>query len=180
MSIAWPRGPAPAPMGALTVGVTEHGLVCLALHDGQRALAAAARRTGRKLVEDPAGTAEVAGQLVAYLAGERTAFDDDVPLDWSLSTGSHRQVLQTLYADVGYGQTTTYGELARASGAYDGADGVVGARAVGQVMGANPIPVIVPCHRVLAADGLGGFGGGLPAKRWLLELEGVLPPTLGF
>ncbi|MBA3524314.1 MAG: MGMT family protein [Geodermatophilaceae bacterium] len=97
-----------------------------------------------------------------------------------MTSGATRQVLQALHAGVGYGTTTTYGELARASGAFVGADGVLGARAVGTMMAANPIPLIVACHRVLAADGLGGFGGGLAAKRWLLELEGALPPTLDF
>lgn len=178
MSIAWARVPAPAPLRELTVGVTEDGVVCVSFHDGDQALARAARRSGRVLVEDQARTASAVEQLSAYLDGTRQDFD--LPLDWSLTSGANRQVLQTLYGEVGYGWTTTYGELARASGAFDGADGVLGARAVGAIMGANPIPVIVACHRVLAADGLGGFGGGLPAKRWLLELEGTLPPTLGF
>lgn len=180
MTIAWAVVSAPEPLRRVTVGVSEDGVLCLSFHGGRRALADAARRTGRTLVEDPQRTAVVTDQLTAYFAGDRTAFD--VALDWSLSAGPTRQVLQALYAGVGYGQTTTYGELARTSGAFAGAgaDGVLGARAVGTIMGGNPIPVIVACHRVLAADGLGGFGGGLPAKRWLLELEGVLPPTLDF
>lgn len=176
MSIAWSRVPAPPPLRELTVGVTEDGVVCVSFHDGARALARAAQRTGRVLVEDRARTASVVEQLTAYLDGTRQDFD--LPLDWSLTSGATRQVLRTLYAEVGYGRTTTYGELAKVSGAFDGANGVLGARAVGTIMGANPIPVIVACHRVLAADGLGGFGGGLSAKRWLLELEGALPPTL--
>ena len=89
-------------------------------------------------------------------------------------------MLGTLLDSVGYGQTVTYGELARRSGLPDAG---LPARAVGQVMGANPIPVIVPCHRVLASTGMGGYGGsgtgaGLAIKRWLLILEGSLPPTL--
>lgn len=176
MSIAWARVSAPAPLRELTVGVTGDGVVCVSFHEGDQALARAARRTGRVLVEDRALTASAVEQLAAYLDGSRQDFD--VPLDWSLTSGATRQVLQALYAEVGYGRTTTYGELARTCGAFGGADGVLGARAVGTIMGANPIPVIVACHRVLAANGLGGFGGGLPAKRWLLELEGSLPPPL--
>jgi methylated-DNA-[protein]-cysteine S-methyltransferase len=82
-------------------------------------------------------------------------------------------VLRTLYASVGYRQTTTYGHLASASGR-PGA-----ARLVGTIMGGNPIAIVVPCHRVLAGDGsLGGYGPGVPLKRQLLELEGSLPATL--
>jgi len=178
MTIAWAVVPAPEPIRQLTVAVTEAGVARVAFDDGADALAATARRTGRRLVVDPAQTDEAAGQLADYLIGRRRVFE--LPLDWSLSTGSQRTVLETLYDEVGYGQTTTYGDLALRSGAFDGADGVLGARAVGSIMGANPIPVIVPCHRVLAATGLGGFGGGLPVKRWLLELEGSLPPALDF
>lgn len=176
VTIAWAVVPAPEPLRQLAVGVTDDGVACVALHPGQEALAA--RRTGRPLVVDEARTGRAVEQLVEYFAGRRRSFD--LPLDWSLSTEPQRTVLESLYGEVGYGETTTYGELARRSGVFDRADGVLGARAVGSIMGANPIPVIVPCHRVLAADSLGGFGGGLPVKRWLLELEGALPPTLDF
>ncbi|MGO8956132.1 MAG: methylated-DNA--[protein]-cysteine S-methyltransferase [Streptosporangiaceae bacterium] len=116
-------------------------------------------------------------QLAEYFRGRRTDFD--LPIDWSVTAGQQRQVLQTLAASVGYGQTTSYGELARRSGLRATND-IVPARAVGKIMAANPIPVIVPCHRVLASDGLGGYSGGagLEVKRWLLILEGALPPTL--
>lgn len=176
MTIAWAAVPAPAPLRELTVAVGDDGVLALTFHGGHRWLERAARTTGRELVEDESRTGDAVEQLAAYLTGQRTTFD--LPIDWSLSDGSSRAVLQTLYGEVGYGCTTTYGELARASGAFD--DPKLAARAVGTIMGSNPIPVIVPCHRVLAADGLGGFGGGLAAKRWLLELEGALPPTLGF
>lgn len=180
--MVWVGVEAPAPLYRLTVGVGELGVLALCFRGGERAAQAAAAAAGHETVGADARTAEVRAQLTDYLAGRRTGFE--LPLDWSLTSGAQRIVLQALYADVGYGDTTTYGELARTSGAFDGADGVIGARAVGQVMGGNPIPVIVPCHRVLAADGLGGFnrghGGGLELKRWLLELEGALPPTLDF
>jgi methylated-DNA-[protein]-cysteine S-methyltransferase len=91
----------------------------------------------------------------------------------------HRQVLGTLYDTVRFGQTITYGDLARLAG-IGAADGLLPARAVGQLMGSNPYPVIVPCHRVVAADGLGGYSGGtgIEIKRWLLIFEGSAPPTL--
>ena len=116
-------------------------------------------------------------QLTEYFRGRRKAFD--LPIDWSVTDGQQRHVLETLAASVGYAQTTSYGELARRSGLRATND-VLPARAVGKIMGSNPIPVIVPCHRVLASDGLGGYSGGtgVEVKRWLLILEGALPPTL--
>lgn len=173
-TLAWAELAAPPPIRRLGVGVTDVG-VALVTFLGEPA--AAARRTGFAVVTDAARTDPVVAQLRDYLAGRRQDFE--LALDWSLFTVAQRTVLQAL-CQIGYGRTTTYGELARLSGAFDHADGVLGARAVGSVMGANPIPVIVPCHRVLAADGLGGFGGGLAVKRWLLELEGALPPALDF
>ncbi len=163
--------PAPGPIGALTVGVTDAGLALVAFGDHPDAAARAAERLGLTAVaREP--VAAVA-QLREYLAGERRAFD--LPLDWSLTHGSQRKVLETLYARVGYGETVTYGELAaraKLGSAY------TAARGVGAIMGSNPLPVVVPCHRVMAADGLGGFGGGRATKEWLLALEGVLTTAL--
>jgi methylated-DNA-[protein]-cysteine S-methyltransferase len=121
-------------------------------------------------------------QLTEYFLGKRTTFD--LAIDWSATAGPQREVLQVLTGSVGYGQTTSYGELASQAGLATGdrltPSGDIPARAVGQIMGSNPIPVIVPCHRVLASDGLGGYSGGagIEVKRWLLILEGSLPPTL--
>lgn len=116
----------------------------------------------------------VLGQLAEYFRGERRTFD--VPLDWAGTTETQRRVLQTLYDHVPYGASVTYGELAALSGTG------IPARAIGTIMGGNPIPIVVPCHRVLAHDGLGGYSGGaengLETKRWLLTMEGALPPTL--
>jgi methylated-DNA-[protein]-cysteine S-methyltransferase len=120
---------------------------------------------------------EARTQLAEYLCGQRRAFD--LPLDWGTVSGPQRKVLGLLYDRVGYGQTVTYGGLAsQAELPQD--DREIPARAVGQIMHSNPIPLIVPCHRVVASDGLGGYGGGtgLEVKRWLLILEGSLPPTL--
>ncbi len=116
-------------------------------------------------------------QLAEYFCGRRREFE--LPLDWSgFSTAQHK-VLRRLYDEVGYGQTVTYGALAGLAGITAAGD-VVPARAVGTIMGSNPLPVIVPCHRVVASDGIGGFSGGTgpEAKRWLLILEGSHPPTL--
>ena len=116
-------------------------------------------------------------QLTEYFKGERREFD--LPLDWSSTAGPQREVLRILAGSVGYGETIRYGQLAVRAG-LTAADDTVPARAVGKIMGSNPIPVIVPCHRVLASDGLGGYSGGAgpEVKRWLLILEGSLPPTL--
>jgi methylated-DNA-[protein]-cysteine S-methyltransferase len=98
-------------------------------------------------------------------------------VDWGRTAGPQRQVLTVLAESVAYGETISYGALARRAGlAADPAS----ARAVGSIMAANPVPVIVPCHRVLASDGLGGYSGGngVEVKRWLLILEGSHPPTL--
>ncbi|WP_424937421.1 MULTISPECIES: methylated-DNA--[protein]-cysteine S-methyltransferase [Bacteria] len=119
--------------------------------------------------------AEALGQLRAYFAGERTSFD--LPFDLGLQSETSRVVLLALHDTVRHGETVTYGELAERSGT------AVPARAIGSIMGANPIPIIVPCHRVVASDGLGGYSGGAPGeglvtKRWLLEHEGALPSAL--
>jgi methylated-DNA-[protein]-cysteine S-methyltransferase len=116
-------------------------------------------------------------QLAEYFCGQRKTFE--LPLDWSGFAPAQRQVLGRLYDDVSWGQTVTYGNLAGLAGIRAAGD-VIPARAVGQIMGSNPIPVIVPCHRVVASDGLGGFSGGAgpEVKRWLLILEGSVPPTL--
>lgn len=184
MTLACAVLPAPAPIGALTIGVTGVGLALVAFGDAPRAARRAAARLGVSLVVDaaPAGaggtlgaTAEAVEQLGGYLAGSRRAVT--VPLDWSLTSGSGRRVLQTLHDTVPFGATVTYGELAARGGL---GHAHTAARGVGAIMGSNPLPVVVPCHRVLGADGLGGFGGGRAVKEWLLALEGVLTPALEF
>lgn len=173
MTLAHAAIPAPAPIGALTIGVTGAGLALVAFGAVPAAAERAAARLGLRLVDDDGATAAAEGQLREYLAGHRRAFT--LPVDWSLASGSRRRVLETLHDTVPFGATVTYGELAARSGL--GAAHTA-ARAVGAVMGANPLPVVVPCHRVLGADGLGGFGGGRAVKEWLLALEGVLTPAL--
>jgi methylated-DNA-[protein]-cysteine S-methyltransferase len=117
---------------------------------------------------------QVIGQLREYFAGQRHDFE--VPLDLPPLEPATLAVLQAMRT-INYGETITYGELAVRSGTG------LPARAIGSIMAANPVPLIIPCHRVLAADGLGGYSGGEPGheletKRWLLENEGALPPTL--
>jgi methylated-DNA-[protein]-cysteine S-methyltransferase len=167
--------PAPEPIGALTLGLTTAGLALVVFGDRPEIVDRSAARLGEPVVAGDGGIA--AEQLAEYLAGTRRAFD--VTLDWSLTSGSQRQVLQALHGTVPFGTTVTYGEMAarawgRAERAY------TAARGVGAIMGSNPLPVVVPCHRVLGSDSLGGFGGGRATKEWLLALEGVLTPALDF
>jgi methylated-DNA-[protein]-cysteine S-methyltransferase len=119
-----------------------------------------ARGTG---ADAPPVLKDTATQLAEYFDGERTAFD--VPMQM-VGTPFQQQVWAEL-SRIPYGETISYGELARRVGRPKGS------RAVGQANGKNPIPIIVPCHRVLASNGLGGYGGGLPMKRALLAVEGV-------
>jgi methylated-DNA-[protein]-cysteine S-methyltransferase len=116
---------------------------------------------------DPERDDDIAAELDEYFGGRRRRFT--VPLDLDGVTAPfRRRVLETLHRDVGYGETVSYGELAVMAGR-PGA-----ARAVGSTMATNPVPIVVPCHRVLAAGGaIGGSGAGLDTKRALLAIEGV-------
>ena len=111
----------------------------------------------------PAVLTQAARELEEYFAGTRTGFEVPLELD---GTPFQREVWNEL-TRIGYGETITYGELARRVGRPRGP------RAVGQANGRNPVPIIVPCHRVVASGGIGGYGGGLKVKRALLALEGV-------
>ena len=180
--LAWTTVPAPAPIGALTCAVADDGaLAHVGWGSGLDTLGTLARALGEELVADEARTRNAASQLAEYLDGRRRVFD--LEIDWRSTRGSRLTVLQTLFEQVPYGRVVGYGELAEMSGAFE--ESWSAARGVGSIMGSNPVPVVVPCHRVLASAGggklaLGGFGGGLPAKEWLLALEGVLTPTLDF
>jgi methylated-DNA-[protein]-cysteine S-methyltransferase len=113
-------------------------------------------------VHDPAACRKVTDQLDAYFAGDLVDFDLDLA---PAGTAFQRQVWDVL-ATIGFGQTWSYGQVAEQVGRPRGS------RAVGQANGRNPISIILPCHRVIAADGsLGGYGWGLPRKRWLLDHE---------
>lgn len=118
---------------------------------------------GSTLSDGRRENAKAARQISRYLDGRIRQFD--LPLD--LRGSEFRRRVLAAVAEIPYGKTASYGDIARRVGSPRGA------RAVGQAVGANPIPLIIPCHRVIASDGsLGGFGLGLPMKRRLLELEG--------
>ncbi|WP_420033066.1 methylated-DNA--[protein]-cysteine S-methyltransferase [Streptomyces sp. cg28] len=164
-------------IGPLLLAATRDGLVNVVFHATDavrdRALDRIGSRFGTEPVEAPDSPllAEAIRQLAEYFAGRRRDFD--VPLDWSLIAGFNREVLRELASGVSYGAVVGYGDLARRVGQ------PAAAQAVGAAMGANPLPVVVPCHRVVERDGgIGGFGGGLETKRKLLALEGVLPEPL--
>ncbi|MET9102941.1 methylated-DNA--[protein]-cysteine S-methyltransferase [Streptomyces antibioticus] len=164
-------------IGPLLLAATPEGVVNVVFHATgpvrDRTLARLAERLGTEPVEAPGSPllAEAIRQLDAYFAGDRRDFE--LPLDWSLISGFNRQVLRELASGVPYGAVVGYGDLAGRVG-QPGA-----AQAVGAAMGANPLPIVVPCHRVVESDGgIGGFGGGLETKRHLLALEGVLPEPL--
>lgn len=161
------------PVGPLSVGCSQAGVSGVRFGKPPGPPPAAPGAPGA--AEDLLSTA--VAQLTGYFSGQRRRFD--LPIDWSVTSRLRRQVLGGLLDSVGYGETVSYGTLARRTWSDD--DGPpLPARAIGQIMGSNPIPVIVPCHRVVAGDGLGGYSGGagLEVKRWLLVFEGALPPTL--
>lgn len=166
-------GSVPTPLGDMLVAVTEDGVAAVGWSARSRGLKARTLEgLGLPEVDDPDRTAPVLGELAEYYAGRLRDFG--VEVDWRLTSPVQRRVLGTLYETVGYGRAVTYGELAARSGTG------VPARAIGSIMGANPVPIIVPCHRVVAGNGLGGFSGGegVESKRWLLTLEGYLQPML--
>jgi methylated-DNA-[protein]-cysteine S-methyltransferase len=118
------------------------------------------------VLEAPARLDAVRRELDEYFAGRRTEFD--TPIDWAQLAGFTRKVLRAT-ARIGYGKTGTYASVASRAGSPRAV------RAAGNALGANPIPVIVPCHRVLRTGGaLGGYAGGPERKEYLLRLEGVL------
>ena len=154
-----------SPIGTLLLAATPTGLVRVAFdREGFDAvLEALATRLGPRVLRAPARLDEVARQLEEYFAGARTAFD--LPLDRALSTGFRGQVHAYL-PTIGYGHTASYGEVAAAVGSPRAV------RAVGTACATNPLPVVVPCHRVLRSDGSpGGYLGGAEAKTTLLKLE---------
>jgi methylated-DNA-[protein]-cysteine S-methyltransferase len=169
------------PAGQLSVGCSEAGLAAVRFGGPPApAMAPPAGTDGARGPQHQVLT-DACVQLTEYFAGQRRTFD--VPIDWTAVSRPQYQVLSVLFDSVGFGDTITYGALARRAGvAAEDGGGPAGlpARAVGQIMGSNPVPVIVPCHRVVAGNGLGGFSGGIgpELKRWLLIFEGALPPTL--
>ena len=155
------------PLGTLLVAASEAGL-CRISYDPEpeREVERLARALGTRILRSPKPVDEVRRQLDEYFERRRHEFDLDV--DLRLTADFSRRVLEEL-AKVPYGETTTYGELA-ARAARPRA-----ARAVGMVMNRNPLPIVLPCHRVVGANGkLVGYGGGLDRKEQLLRLEGAI------
>ena len=156
----------PTPIGRVFVAAGEAGLVRLSFRQSEASFVAELRRLGADVVRSPARTADIVHQLRAYFAGERRSFD--VRLDLRHTTSFQRRVLMAA-ARVPAGQVVSYGEIARRIG------DPRGSRAVGQALGHNPVPIVIPCHRVVAAGGrIGGYTGGLTIKRKLLRLEGAV------
>lgn len=158
-----------SPLGELGLAAGEHGLIAISLGKPMRGilpgLLSGRHDRGRGKNHPWEVLEQGCAQIVEYLLSAREKFD--VPLDLSIGTEFQRAVWRRLRR-IKFGQTTTYAELADATGK-PGAS-----RAVGNAVGANPLPIIIPCHRVLAAGHkLGGFSGGLSRKRKLLRIEGV-------
>ena len=152
------------PLGPVNVAWTARGVLAAEIGDDLSAFAA---RIGERLGVIPIlmDSGPVRAQIEEYLHGQRTAFE--LEIDWSLCTPFQRQVLEQQLA-IPYGETRTYGQLATQIGKPQAA------RAVGRAGATNPIPLIIPCHRVIGSDGnLRGYGapGGIRTKAWLLELE---------
>jgi methylated-DNA-[protein]-cysteine S-methyltransferase len=153
-------------VGPLLLAATTRGLVRVAFaSEGyDHVLQGLAQRISPRLLQAPARLDPVTRQLDEYFTGHRHRFD--VALDWSLSQGFRRTVLEHLNTDVGYGATASYAALAQLSGSPKAV------RAVGTACATNPIPIVVPCHRVIRSDGTAGaYRGGPMAKRALLDLE---------
>jgi methylated-DNA-[protein]-cysteine S-methyltransferase len=158
-------GPVDSPFGTLHLAATGAGLVRLAFpeEDLDTMLEGIARRVSPRIVEAQAPLEPVRRELEQYFAGERREFE--LALDWSLIGPFGRRVLRVT-SEIPYGGVLSYAEVAAEAGSPRGS------RAAGNALGSNPIPIVIPCHRVLRSGGaLGGYGGGLQRKRWLLELE---------
>lgn len=154
-----------SPVGTLLLAATELGLVRVAylLEDHDTVLQTLSDRISPRILHSPARLDPTARELEEYFAGVRHAFD--VPLDWRLSAGFRAAVLHRL-PDIGYGHTASYAAVAALAG------NSKAVRAVGTACATNPLPIVVPCHRVVRSDGgMGGYLGGIKAKRTLLTLE---------
>jgi len=156
-----------SPLGRLTAAATEGGLVMLSFpnHPLDQTLEELAERIGPRVLEAPSRFDSLRRELEEYFDGRRRSFD--IELDWRLIRGFTLKVLDQTNR-IPFGETRSYAEMAVAAGSPRAF------RAAGSALGANPIPIIIPCHRVLrSGGGIGGYGGGLPVKRTLLGIEGI-------
>ncbi|SDC46133.1 methylated-DNA-[protein]-cysteine S-methyltransferase [Mycolicibacterium neoaurum] len=153
-------------VGPLLLAATPAGLVRVAFlaHDAEEAeLGRLAAKVSPRVLRAPARLDDAAAQIEQYLAGDRTAFD--LPLDLRLTAGFRRQVVEHL-RDIGYGRRESYADVAAAVG------NPKAVRAVGSACGHNPLPLVIPCHRVVRTDGsIGQYAGGAEIKATLLALE---------
>ena len=157
-----------SPLGDFRLIASDLGLVALEWADNQPELDAYLKKIKRVSEPDQRKIAPFARELKEYLAGKRTAFT--IPIDWTFFTPFQREALQAVFR-IPYGETRTYIDIAREI------DHPRAYRAVGAANAMNPMPIIVPCHRVLGIDGkLHGYGGrgGLRTKEWLLKMEGAV------
>jgi methylated-DNA-[protein]-cysteine S-methyltransferase len=163
-----------SPFGELIVARTDRGVVKVALptHRGSRlctdeVLEELARVVSPRVLEAPARLDEERRELEAYFEGTRKRFD--LPVDWALTPPGFRNRALHAVAGIPYGEVRTYGEIAEKAG------NARAFRAAGTACGRNPVPLIVPCHRVVqSGGGIGNYGGGPEMKRALLDLEGAL------
>ncbi len=158
-----------SPVGPLLLASTEVGLVRVAYagEDHDAVLQVLSERVSPRILHAPARLDATARELDEYFAGRRHIFE--MPLDWRLTAGFRRTVLRHL-AGIDYGRTASYAAVAQLAG------NPRAVRAVGTACATNPLPVVVPCHRVMRSDGgMGGYLGGLDAKRTLLVLEAAAP-----
>ena len=158
-----------SPVGPLLLASTKRGLVELGFDGDERLdlyLTTLSAKLSPRVLEAPARLDPVRRELDEYFSGKRQDFD--VPLDWTLTHGFTQRILRAT-AKVPYGQVSTYRQMATKAG------NAKAVRAAGNALGANPIPIVVPCHRILRTGGsLGGYGGGPERKEFLLRLEGFL------
>lgn len=158
-----------SPLGKLTVAGTPRGLVRVSFpsEPADAVVENLADRLSPRVLEAPARLDEIRRELDDYFEGRRTEFG--LTIDWSLTSGFYRKVLRATNR-IRYGNVRTYSEVAASAGSPRAV------RAAGSALGSNPMPIVVPCHRVLrTGGGLGGYGGGLEVKEYLLRLEGALP-----
>lgn len=156
------------PLGDFRLAASDFGLIAVEWADSQPEFDSYLARLERPIQPDPKKIKPYARELAEYLNGKRTAFT--IPVDWTFFTPFQREALQAVYR-IPYGETRTYAEIAKEI------NRPLAWRAVGAVNAMNPMPLVIPCHRVIGTDGkLHGYGGGdgLPTKEWLLKLEGAV------